>query len=418
MWYLRRQPLLIAVMLCAAAPVARAQHADSAHTAAIAGLVRDSTGAPIGDAEVVLGALQRGARTDAQGWFTLEGVPPGEYQIHVQRLGYAWVEFRWAARAGERTEVAVTMPVAPRVFDSVVVEGRAPRSSAGGAQLSGLVVDTTGVQLPGVQVQVIGSGLTMTTADNGRFLFAGLAQGTYLLRARRIGFAPVTVSVWVGAGARNAIAVRMKSLGVMLDTVKVLAASGFGKNESAWKDFDARIRWSHASTRSVTLMGADLAKLGKLPLDLALRYTGAVALGVLPGMETPSVTGITTKIPAAINADPNSSGGGDEVPDMNGGHKASRVMTGTGPSSDIQDTTSVCILLNGSEPLREPLRMFNASDLQAVEVYAPVTPMSDAAPESDVTRSIEARMRSIPTCTPGIEGGHPAYFVVWLKGAS
>src|SRR5690242_21934714 len=82
-----------------------AQQADTVRTATLAGIVRDSTGAPIADADVVLSVLKLGAHTDVQGWFTLDGVPPGEYTMHVQRLGYAWVEFRWPARAGQRTEI-------------------------------------------------------------------------------------------------------------------------------------------------------------------------------------------------------------------------------------------------------------------------------------------------------------------------
>jgi hypothetical protein len=396
-----------------------AQQSDTVRTATLAGVVRDSTGAPVADVIVSVGRTRLGARTSAGGWFTIESVAPGDYTVRFERLGYGGATFAWHARAGERTEIAIELSPVARDLDTVVVQGKASSSShpRGHAEVLGIVVDSAGVPLPDVQGQVIGSGRFAAPGGDGQFLFPELAPGSYLLRIRRLGFVPQTIPIAVGEDGSHSLAIRMSALGLLLDTVEVRAKSGFGKDASAWRDFDTRLRFNQASTRSVTLLGPDLAKLGKLPLDVALRYTHAVSLGVVPGMATPSITTIITKLPWMINADPNSAGAGDDSPNLGGGRRTSRVSTGTGPSSDIQDTTSVCILLNGTQPLHEPLRMFNASDLQAVEVYAPVTPTADVAPESDLTRSVEARLGSIPACAPGIEGGHPAYFVVWLKDA-
>src|SRR5689334_12362865 len=77
--------------------------------ATIAGIVRDSAGRAIGDVEVILRDTNRGTRTDNRGQFTLGDVTPGNYRVWFRRLGYTSVEYNWAARSGERTDVNVSL---------------------------------------------------------------------------------------------------------------------------------------------------------------------------------------------------------------------------------------------------------------------------------------------------------------------
>jgi len=72
--------------------------------ATLAGVVRDSTGAPIADAEVVVRELTQGTRTNARGEFTLRDILPGAHQVWFRRLGYRSVDYNWDARPAERTE--------------------------------------------------------------------------------------------------------------------------------------------------------------------------------------------------------------------------------------------------------------------------------------------------------------------------
>ncbi|HEX5435935.1 MAG TPA: carboxypeptidase-like regulatory domain-containing protein, partial [Gemmatimonadaceae bacterium] len=90
---------------------------------------------------MTLGALKLGAYTNAQGWFTLTGAPPGAYELRVERLGYAAVTFHWQAQAGDRTEIAITLHAVAHRLDSVVVEGRAAHNAQGKAVLAGVVTD-------------------------------------------------------------------------------------------------------------------------------------------------------------------------------------------------------------------------------------------------------------------------------------
>lgn len=59
-----------------------------AGTATIAGIVRGSGGRPIPDAEIRVVGSAPTARTDANGWFTLTGLPSGTHELEVRELGF------------------------------------------------------------------------------------------------------------------------------------------------------------------------------------------------------------------------------------------------------------------------------------------------------------------------------------------
>lgn len=363
---------------CAHPPRLRAQVPvlDSTR-ATLVGIVRDSTGAPIGDVQVVLFAQHAGTYTDDNGWFTLPDIAPGEYDVRFQRLGYRPLDAHWHARPGERTEVGIVLHTLAHGLDTVVVRGRSSHRARGHAVVLGVVVDSTGAPLSDVRLDLLGTGESAATSIDGQFLFPDLAPGSYLMRARRLGFAPRTVPVDVVADGRHTLAIRMSALGTLLDTVDVTAASGFGEHESAWREFDKRQRWRSNST-SVTLLRDDLRPLGKLSLDIAFLYTPVMGLR---GMASEMITSI--------------------------------VDTAVAPSTTITDEEASCILINGTQPMYEPLRAFHASDLQAVEVY---NEHSLGKPESDLTGTVAALMGTIPACAQ-VGSWHPTYYVLWFKDA-
>ncbi len=63
-------------------PVARAQ------VGVLRGVVNDSTGAPVVDADVGIVSLHRLARTDARGHFSIDRLPLGKLEVSIRRLGY------------------------------------------------------------------------------------------------------------------------------------------------------------------------------------------------------------------------------------------------------------------------------------------------------------------------------------------
>lgn len=87
-----------------------AMSAQGARAVTVSGVVRDSaTGAPLAAAVVRLVELHRETRTHEDGAFAINVVPPGRYQLVVQRIGYRSVN-----RALEVGSAAVTVDIALR----------------------------------------------------------------------------------------------------------------------------------------------------------------------------------------------------------------------------------------------------------------------------------------------------------------
>ncbi|HEY9229189.1 MAG TPA: carboxypeptidase-like regulatory domain-containing protein, partial [Gemmatimonadaceae bacterium] len=116
---------------------------DSA-SASLTGVIRDSTGAAIAGADVILTGTTRATRSDDAGRFTLPGVTPGAYRVWFRRLGYSSAQFDWAARTAERTEVNVVLNRIPRTLDPVVVRAQEDKELSDRASILGIVVDTAG----------------------------------------------------------------------------------------------------------------------------------------------------------------------------------------------------------------------------------------------------------------------------------
>ena len=166
-----------------AVQAAAAQNAPPA-TAILAGVIRDSTAAPIADAEIIVRDIGRTGRTDARGAFELRDVPAGAHEVWFRRLGYTTIEYNWRARAGERTEIAVTLHAIPRRLDPVVVRAQEDRRTRGTSSILGLVVDTSGTPVEEAEVQLVGADRIGVTRANGGFSFRPLTSGTYLIKVR------------------------------------------------------------------------------------------------------------------------------------------------------------------------------------------------------------------------------------------
>jgi TonB-linked SusC/RagA family outer membrane protein len=67
----------------------RACAAQVAGAGTITGTLTSDTGQPVSGAQVLLAGRGIGATTDADGHFTIRGVPPGTYQLRAQRIGFA-----------------------------------------------------------------------------------------------------------------------------------------------------------------------------------------------------------------------------------------------------------------------------------------------------------------------------------------
>jgi hypothetical protein len=89
------------------------------------------------------------------------------------------------------------------------------------ASLVGVVRDTAGAPVPGVEVWLRGSDLYTHTADNGGFRLLDINPGDTKLTVRRLGFEPITVDIRLSAGVRDTVVISMSMVAAAIEGVNV-----------------------------------------------------------------------------------------------------------------------------------------------------------------------------------------------------
>ena len=84
-----RAMVLAAILAFAAVPAARADPPRSAVTATLTGTVTDSSGTPLAQVRVTVLEVARFTLTDAEGRYSLAGLPTGSYGVSYALMGYA-----------------------------------------------------------------------------------------------------------------------------------------------------------------------------------------------------------------------------------------------------------------------------------------------------------------------------------------
>src|SRR6266542_4471427 len=84
------------------------------------------------------------------------------------------------------------------------------------ATLSGTVVDQNGAAIPGVSITVLNAGTSLqrevSSNDQGYFVAPLLSPGTYQVRARRDGFAPLEIpNVVLNVGDQKGLQIQLKA---------------------------------------------------------------------------------------------------------------------------------------------------------------------------------------------------------------
>jgi hypothetical protein len=360
-------PFLIANALVALGAAGAFAQASSPPT--LTGAVRDSSGRPLADVEVILRDANRATRTDGRGQFTIAAPTAGSFGVWFRRLGYRSAEYTWKAHGDERTEVSVVLFAIPRQLDPVIVRAEEDKRSKDRASLLGLVLDTTGVPVPEAEVQLVGADMAGTTRANGGFLFKPLAVGTYIVRVRKLGYRPAMATVQLGADDDHELVLYMHPLAATLDPVVVAERSGYGRDQSVYDDLERRKRWQSFQTR---LLGPDdLRSYDGRTLDEAL-----IKMGLYRSpSEAPSGRPMSINGPLA-----------------------------RGSTMDLSHDDA-CILIDGKDPVYQPLTTFSTDELEMLEVYPPETELSGTVG----WRFYQKQCKQIGLIK------HPLYFVVWLK---
>lgn len=93
---------------------------------------------------------------------------------------------------------------------------------AGTGTITGTITSDAGQPVSGVQVLIVGRGIGATTDADGHFTLRGVPPGTYQLRAQRIGFAPRSTQVTVGANQTITADLALTQLATTLTTQVVV----------------------------------------------------------------------------------------------------------------------------------------------------------------------------------------------------
>ncbi|MCR4339395.1 MAG: carboxypeptidase-like regulatory domain-containing protein [Gemmatimonadaceae bacterium] len=166
---------------------------------------------------------QRVATTDASGRYKLCGLPP-ELSANI-----------YAASGSDST---ITLPItygAPGLgmatlylgtSDTAASAAQAGTIPAGGAEVRGVVVDSTGDPLPGARVALATRPDAVVTDSAGAFVLSGQPSGTQALVVRKLGYEPAEIIVNLTRREPHEVTVRLGAFVPVLEAVLVQARRG------------------------------------------------------------------------------------------------------------------------------------------------------------------------------------------------
>jgi hypothetical protein len=140
-------------------------------------VVEEGTGTPIAGAAVVVERVESVASTDAEGRFTIEGIPAGPWCVGAARPGYDFAELRPPQEGEARLELPKGTPVAGTVTD------------AAGQPVPGALLRVEGLGVPSAfrgsveAREAAMEGFVTRADDQGRYRLPGVPAGPHLIVA-------------------------------------------------------------------------------------------------------------------------------------------------------------------------------------------------------------------------------------------
>jgi len=330
---------------------------------------RSPTCRPVADAVITVDGTARQTRSDTGGHFVLPRVPVGIKEISIRKIGYRPGRAMLDVRADSAMIIAATLVSDVQQLRGVRIEEQLLN------QLGGVVLDERFRPLPGAEVDIVGLRRSMTTDEDGRFIFTDLPTGNYLLEVRSPGYSISRRGVQMVGRIERDMAIRLRAATdtrFTAELAKVVAQ-------------EADRRKSLAGARAVFVGRDELARWKDTPLlDALMEGSGALALRELNasgGRGGRSPRGVTTL----------------------GGGGGGTFTTNTMARGASVSATS-CVLIDGWEVPTSPILSFlRASEVELVEIFPA---------NAENSRTLCGRFPPSSGCSCPPE---PAGIVVWLK---
>ena len=207
----------------------------------ILGTVRDSAGHPVARAEASVQGDTAIAVANDSGQFTLVTRRPRNVLLHVRRLGYEAMAKEVDLGDSGSVSVRITMSAVPQSMATIRVVARR-------TGLFGTVRTPWGAPIPDAQVELLGASERPARTDStGEFNLPVQRSGTYLVIARKRGFAYAQTSVALRSDEGDEAEVVLQPLSKESDV-----ASGFGRMDNVFRETSTRLAFKTSSASVVT----------------------------------------------------------------------------------------------------------------------------------------------------------------------
>lgn len=137
-------------------------------TGSVYGTVQDAkTGNPLNNCNVLLNPLGRSTTTGSDGSFHFTNIEGGEYTIQANKIGYATNSKNITVVPGDKSRADILL------YDATSTVGK----------IYGTITDiSSGSPVPGCNVVILPSGESVTTGDDGAYVWANLQPGEYSIQ--------------------------------------------------------------------------------------------------------------------------------------------------------------------------------------------------------------------------------------------
>lgn len=290
----------------------------------LSGIITDTLGTPIPNADVQIVSLNLRTRSGVDGTFRFNEIAPGTYRINARSIGH--VAPSQTVVVGEQGgSVRIAMIRFATVLPSRV-------TSAVQTGLGGIIGDTAYRALPGVKVTVIG-GAKETVTDSAGAFFVSLPEGKYVLRLEREGYARQIMGVTIPKEEGRRVAAWMVPHAGPANIIEAQALFDLAQRMVRVSPASSKF-FSRGDLEAKNIL--DLQALARQWSNGQISTECTVTIGGTMGVQIPLATVITSDVEFVelyLQSKADGGGGTRGVTSMNGSNTAITASTSVRPGT-------------------------------------------------------------------------------------